>query len=259
VNDILKLAGVYKITCLANGKFYIGSTKKFKQRWKEHRWKLKAGTHHSKYMQNCWNKYGEDTFKFEVLLVCEKQDKEVYEQSYLDLYTPEFNTCKVAGSNLGRKFSEETIQKMKKTKRAIVPKYDWNGESLCLIEISEKTGFDYSLLTSRVLMAGMSVQDAIDAGNSQIKLYEYNGEFKSVSAWAKEIGVAGPRLYWYTKNGLTNEEAIKRMDSIAKSISLSEFCRLNDISATTVKSRIKSGMTVMQAITTPVRKMKNNV
>ena len=43
MNEILKLAGVYKITCLANSKFYIGSTKMFKQRWKEHRWQLKAG------------------------------------------------------------------------------------------------------------------------------------------------------------------------------------------------------------------------
>ena len=40
-------AGVYQIVNLANGKRYVGSARKFRQRWAEHRSMLARGVHHN--------------------------------------------------------------------------------------------------------------------------------------------------------------------------------------------------------------------
>lgn len=86
-NQHSKKSGIYKITCRANGSFYIGSCKEFKRRLRGHLSSLRRGTHHSKKMQNCFNKHGEDSFVFEVLEVMEAStelQRQQKEQEYLD-------------------------------------------------------------------------------------------------------------------------------------------------------------------------------
>ena len=61
------ISGIYQIKCKTNNKIYIGSSVNIKQRWKYHKWQLRAGKHDAKYMQNCWNKYGEEDFVFSIL------------------------------------------------------------------------------------------------------------------------------------------------------------------------------------------------
>lgn len=252
---LMNQAGVYKITCKANGEFYIGSAVKFKKRWNLHKVNLRKGNHHSKYMQNCWNKYGQDSIEFEVLLVCKPEQALMYEQTYLDYYKPAFNTQMVVGSNLGLKFSEETKRKFSEAQRNWRKKYSFNGEELCLSDIAEKTGFDYTLLSARVLGLGKTPEEAIALGDSQIKLYEYNGESKTISEWARNLGVHNARLYWYIKQGLGIAEAAQRMDTKEKSLSFSEFCRLNNLSVSTTKNRINKGMSIYEAMTKDVKPM----
>ncbi len=62
---------IYKIRNVVNDKFYVGSTKSTKVRFKNHRRLLRNGKHHCKHLQAAWNKYGEDCFKFEVIEVVE--------------------------------------------------------------------------------------------------------------------------------------------------------------------------------------------
>ncbi len=253
MTSLMNQAGVYKITCKANGKFYIGSAVKFRKRWGLHKVNLRKGTHHSKYMQNCWNKYGHDSLEFEVLLVCKPENALMYEQAYLNYYRPAFNTQMVAGSNLGLKFSEETKQKFSKAQRNWRRKYSFGGEELCLSEIAEKTGFNYELLIGRVLGLGKTPEEAISLGESQVKFYDYNGESKTISDWARNLGVHNARLYWYIKQGLSIEEAVQRMDIKEKSLSFSEFCRLNNLRVSAVKYRINKGMSIYEAIIKEVK------
>lgn len=58
-------------------------------------------------------KYGYSNFSFEILEYCEKKDVIQREQHYFDLCKPEYNILKVAGSPLGRKHSEETLERMR--------------------------------------------------------------------------------------------------------------------------------------------------
>jgi group I intron endonuclease len=56
-------ASIYTITNLANDKVYVGSTRDFNRRKGQHLSRLRANKHHSKHLQNAWNKYGESYFK----------------------------------------------------------------------------------------------------------------------------------------------------------------------------------------------------
>lgn len=61
------MSGVYKIVCLLTGKMYIGSSVNINKRFKNHIWYLQKNKHSNEYLQNAWNKYGEQNFKFEIV------------------------------------------------------------------------------------------------------------------------------------------------------------------------------------------------
>lgn len=61
------IAGVYKITHISSSRVYVGSSRNIKQRWSAHRSALRSGSHANSYLQNAWDKYGEEDFSFEVL------------------------------------------------------------------------------------------------------------------------------------------------------------------------------------------------
>lgn len=62
------MKGIYKITCVITNVVYIGSTTvSFVKRWKKHKQRLRNNYHENSYLQSTWNKYGSDSFSFEVL------------------------------------------------------------------------------------------------------------------------------------------------------------------------------------------------
>ena len=73
------MIGIYAI--IINDKYYIGQSVNIKHRWQQHRKELKLGTHENKHLQSAYNKYGNP--KFEVLLECEKEKLNEYEQYYI--------------------------------------------------------------------------------------------------------------------------------------------------------------------------------
>jgi len=103
---------VYRITCTANGKFYIGSTVNKKQRWYRHRRQLRAGTHPNRNMLASWVKYGEASFVFEVLEeLPQATDLFAAEQRYLDAHAGKdccFNWANYAGAPMRGKRGAET-------------------------------------------------------------------------------------------------------------------------------------------------------
>lgn len=61
------MAVIYRITNMANGKYYIGSADSFARREWQHKYDLRRGVHKNPRLQAAWNKYGEEMFVFEVL------------------------------------------------------------------------------------------------------------------------------------------------------------------------------------------------
>ena len=101
-------SGIYKISNIVNKHCYIGSAVNIEGRWRTHKSTLKKGTHHSLYLQRAWDKYGENNFEFSILEKCEDVNLIEREQFYFEEINPEYNICKIAGSCLGIKFSDES-------------------------------------------------------------------------------------------------------------------------------------------------------
>jgi len=79
-------AGVYIIYCTSSFGVYIGSTYLFKRRKSDHLRELRANKHHCQHLQNAWNKYGEDSFVFQVVEITPKEQRHIAEQKYLDIH-----------------------------------------------------------------------------------------------------------------------------------------------------------------------------
>lgn len=61
------MAVIYRITNMANDRYYIGSAESFARREWQHKYDLRKGKHKNPRLQAAWNKYGEEMFVFEVL------------------------------------------------------------------------------------------------------------------------------------------------------------------------------------------------
>lgn len=109
--------GIYQISN-TSGK-YIGSTgRSFKRRLQDHIEHLRNNKHHSRYMQHSFNKYGEKSLSISILEEMSDTEKLIErEQYWMDLLQPEFNSCPIAGSNLGIKHSDEVKEKLRRAAR----------------------------------------------------------------------------------------------------------------------------------------------
>jgi len=83
-----KICGVYKITNMINGKFYIGSSNDIQNRWSQHKACLKNNEHGNNHLQNAWNLYGGENFKFEIIEECSPSMQFEREQYYINELKP---------------------------------------------------------------------------------------------------------------------------------------------------------------------------
>lgn len=114
---IPKSSGIYKITCLPTGKIYIGSAVNLCRRQIEHYSRLRQNRHGNQHLQNAWNKYGEDSFTFDVIELVLEPFLVEREQYWLDRTrayrkSAGFNLSPTAGSSLGVQRSAEFRKKV---------------------------------------------------------------------------------------------------------------------------------------------------
>lgn len=249
-------AGVYEIA--HKGRRYIGSAVNLRRRWSLHRIQLRAGNHHNRHLQHIFNKHGADALEFRLLVQCSPEMAVFYEQLLIDGLNPEFNHCRIAGSVRGIVHGEEFKAKVSAGQRAWRKKYEWKGKSLCLSDIAEAEGFPASTLISRVVGLRMTVADAIAKWPArQPALIEHEGRAMSGEQWAKELGMHPRRFHYWIASGMTVADCIARLNRTSKAIAVPEFCRLWGISHTTVRSRLKAGAGIGDALRPP-RPMDNS-
>lgn len=92
-----KTASIYKIENTITNQKYVGSTKNFLRRKKEHIRQLRKGSHHSLWLQNSFNLHGEESFLFEILCVTTPEKRIEFEQAFIDTGEYVFNVRKKAG------------------------------------------------------------------------------------------------------------------------------------------------------------------
>lgn len=134
---------IYSITNTTNAKRYIGQTIKLTQRLKQHRSCLRSNVHHNNHLQNAWNKYGEDNFKFEVIendVPVEIINKvEIYWISYYDTFKGDgYNLCKGGEGVKGYNWSEEEKKRMSEQRSGEKSVHSFFGTETAIEIIKDK-------------------------------------------------------------------------------------------------------------------------
>jgi group I intron endonuclease len=110
------ISGIYEIKNTANGKNYIGSAINIYKRWGSHVDELRRKNHKNKHLQRAWDRYGEENFCFNIMETCDPDLLITREQYYIDTINPTYNMARIAGSTLGKKHSDDAINKMRLAK-----------------------------------------------------------------------------------------------------------------------------------------------
>jgi group I intron endonuclease len=116
-----KLSGIYKIHRIGTTDCYVGQALNIYSRWCVHLHKLRAGKHHSLYLQNAFLKYGEAAFSFEIIELFDPPANidllTIAEQKWIDTLQPIYNMFPVARNRAGFSLSPETRAKMSAAKK----------------------------------------------------------------------------------------------------------------------------------------------
>ena len=105
--DIQKLPGIYKITNTLNGKAYIGQSQNVCDRIKAHRRKSRKLV-----INRAIQKYGIESFIFEVLIYCEKYELDEYEKKMIAIN----NTISPNGYNIDEGGKDRHVSESTKIK-----------------------------------------------------------------------------------------------------------------------------------------------
>ena len=107
------MKGVYQIRNIITDKVYVGSSIDIETRWRKHKELLNKKNHHSPYLQNAWEKYGENSFVFEIIEeIYNEKELIILEQKWIDekvAYSREcgYNARRQADSPLGTVWTKE--------------------------------------------------------------------------------------------------------------------------------------------------------
>lgn len=92
----IKNCGIYYIKNNISQQIYIGQTVDIQRRQKQHFQALKNNKHVNNYLQNSFNKYGENAFEFGVIEHCNPDKLDELEKAYMNMYNVRkngFNIC----------------------------------------------------------------------------------------------------------------------------------------------------------------------
>lgn len=123
------MIGIYIIKNIVDNKVYIGRSKDIDSRISSHKCNLRRNKHINKHLQNAWNKYGEDNFKFEVVEICnnieETYSKEIfYIEKYESSNRDKGYNLSLGGEGSGE-WSEESKKKLSISKRFCNSNLNW--------------------------------------------------------------------------------------------------------------------------------------
>jgi group I intron endonuclease len=114
------VSGIYAILNMKNGKAYIGQAVDIKYRWRMHKNALNGGYHINPYLQRAWNKYGEESFAFNVVEECLMDQLNEREIHHIAMHRARglcYNMTDGGDGTRGRIASNETRQKMSAAKK----------------------------------------------------------------------------------------------------------------------------------------------
>lgn len=223
------MAGIYKIVNVVDDKFYIGSTSNFIIR-KRHHWKaLRHGYHYNTFLQRAWDKYGEDKFRFDVVIYCSEEDLIFFEQRFIDYYElPNeciaYNLSPDANTFRRYKQSKDHVMKRKLTRIGVPLNDEWKksiSKSKCGVKnFNKRIELDLSLIVSKYKSGRSGVEIAKEFGVRPSVIYRrleeegivrkhYTGEKDLDVSEIKCMRKAGMSIYAIAKQFEVSRTAIE--------------------------------------------------
>lgn len=181
-------SGIYCIRNIENNKIYIGASSNLKVRRSKHFSELKKNKHSNSRLQNAFNKYGLDSFIFEVIEYCDKKDLAKLENFYV--FTRNSRNPKIGyniaetndntiftGRNSGWKHSEESKLKIKFRSSQI-------DNKLRIREI-QKLAVEANSGVKRTYQQRLNIKSGVGSNNI-IQIYNLSGELIAEFDFVKE-------------------------------------------------------------------------
>lgn len=207
------MGAIYMILNKCNGKAYVGQSVNPNKRWEKHRSLLRHNKHHNSYLQNSWNKHGEESFEFNILEHCDDDklnDNESWWIDYFDTTDHDKGYNLTDGGDYEYTHHDTTIQKLKQYKGT-------NHSQFGTSVIDERGGLD--------------------------KVLECAENGMSVNETAKVFGVAKPTLTGYLKR-----RGIKWLDISSNEYIYHDTCAIFDSlgGIEYIKSQKEKGKTAIE-------------
>lgn len=231
---------VYKITNLINNKVYIGSSNNPERRWREHKSNSqnKNSITYNYPLYCAFRKYGIENFYFEIIATNFKTrfDMEEYEKQQIQKYQSDIKgynqSCETHNA-----LSDENIRNNLKTKVVAI---NINDLSQTIYDSVSEAAI--ALKTDR-----SSIHQCIKGNKRYSKIKDY-----IIRKIDKDNNIIEP-------DSLTSQEVIKEYNNKNPIINgerhnITDWCKIYNISRTTVYRRLKNGMNVIDAITSKKRR-----
>lgn len=214
--------GVYRITSITDGKFYIGSSTHLENRFNSHKYYLRRNKHQNKHLQAAWNKYSESNFIFEIIdTISEYIADKVFslEQFYLDAvkdWTQTYNVVKdTKNPTLGMKYEGSKYYSWDKDKKLFIVAYRVNGIQLKFgkfekeVDAQERVAYIKSLTKDELLVYSKECNKRTSSRRVNFKGYSFD---KSKNRWRVAIWNGCKAVKF--GNYKTEAEAIKRVEEL---------------------------------------------
>lgn len=165
---------IYQILNTVNNKRYIGRTINWRGRKSNHKGSLRKNKHHSAHLQHAWNKYGEDSFLFEVIEECENHKLPEREGYWITFYS---STSAEYGYNIDKVTTRGEVERSFRTRLKlggepyILYKHSTQEELEFPIKSLVKEYLGVHLKNTKIIRnhAGRYIVCAKSAWNEQIK------------------------------------------------------------------------------------------
>ena len=195
--------GVYVIRNIENGKMYIGSTSNpFKKRWENHRQRLRKNEHHSVHLQSSYNKYGKDSFEFQIIEITSPEKARERESYYISLY----NTLNPKyGYNIATVNEDGTtsVAESTKAKLSAITKKMWEEGKFDKSDKIGKPSWNKGLKCDNISLSRRNMFFAVEVYNNDVLIATFRS-ITDLSEWTKNNELPGLQYYsrkYYNNTG----------------------------------------------------------